>query len=477
MTINNMYKAFYMTLALCFAHLSLSAKVLLPSVIADDMVLQQKEEVNLWGKAKANTAVTLTTSWNKKTYKTRSDDQGRWIAKVSTPSAGGPYQIDISDGELLTLKNILIGEVWICSGQSNMEMPLTGFYNQPVSGANDVIAKAKISTPIRIYTSKNEYSKTPQDDVSGSWGQHTAERVAQTSATGYYFAKYLQEVLDVPVGIIVSAWGGSKIEAWISEPYMNSFPEFDLSYLDNDQKSKFPNHYTPCYLYNAKIHPLKNFTAKGMLWYQGESNRDKPEQYLQLQKAFVANMRAAWANPDMPFYFVQIAPFKYSGKDGIEAAKLRESQLWAMQEIPNSGMVVTTDIGSEESIHPPDKEKVGNRLAYWALAKTYNRVGIGYSAPVYQSFQIDGDKIKLAFEKSIPTGFSATGGRIKDFEIAGADKVFHPATAWSADGGIYVKSDQVPNPIAVRYAFKNYIKTDLYDDRGLPLSSFRTDDW
>lgn len=471
------YKVILLTLSLFLSSFVLQAKIQLPSVLGDNMVLLQNSKVNIWGKATKNTKVIIIPSWSGKTYTTQSDKDGKWLINIDTPAAGGPFEISISDGEKLTLQNILIGEVWFCSGQSNMEMPMKGFGGQPIEGANKIIAKAKKETPIRIYTSKNEYSKVPQEDVVGEWSENTSEGVAKASATAYYFAQFLQETLDVPVGIIVSSWGGSKIEAWMSRDYFKEFPEFDLSFLDNDEKPNYANHQAPTHLYNAKVHPLKNYTVKGMIWYQGESNRDKSKQYFALQKAFVKNMREVWNHPEMPFYYVQIAPFKYDGSENAAAADLREAQLLAMKEIPNSGMVVTMDIGEENRIHPANKEDVGARLAYWALSQTYGKKGFGYSAPIYQSMKVDGDRIKLEFEKFGSNGFAPHGENLKHFEIAGEDKVFHPAIAWAGEGGIYVRADEVPNPVAVRYAYKNFVSADLKDELGLPVSSFRTDNW
>ena len=370
------YLISFLFLALAFSMKS-EAKVTLPSILGDNMVLQQQAEVKLWGKARPNATVTVKTSWNGQTYKSSSDGKGGWSLTVSTPVAGGPYKIIFNDGELLTLQNVLIGEVWFCSGQSNMEMPMGGFDRQPVRGTNDIIAKAKPSTPIRMYTTDSkdgrwvrQFSKTPVEDCQGEWLENTPVNVSHISAVSYYFARYIQEVLEVPVGIVVSTWGGSKIEAWMSRESIKPFSSIDLSILDNDAEVKNPTA-TPCVLYNGKIAPLTNFAVRGFLWYQGESNRDNADLYQSLMPAFVADLRAKWGRGELPFYFVQIAPFDYEGADGTSAARLREVQLQNMKDIPNSGMVTTMDVGHPVFIHPVDKETVGNRLAYWALAQTY----------------------------------------------------------------------------------------------------------
>ena len=463
----------FLFLVLSFSMKS-EAKVTLPSILGDNMVLQQQTEVELWGKARPNAVVTVKTSWNNRVYKLSSDGKGNWSLKVSTPVAGGPYKITFNDGELLTLQNILIGEVWFCSGQSNMEMPMGGFDRQPVRGTNDLIAKAKPSTPIRMYTTDSkdgrwvrQFSKTPQEDCQGEWLENTPVNVSHISAVSYYFACYIQEVLEVPVGIVVSTWGGSKVEAWMSRESIKSFDSIDLSILDNDAEVKNPTA-TPCVLYNAKIAPLTHFAVKGFLWYQGESNRDNAGLYQSLMPAFVTDLRAKWGRGELPFYFVQIAPFNYEGADGTSAARLREVQLQNMKDIPNSGMVTTMDVG-----HP-----VGNRLAYWALAQTYGMKGFGYAPPVYKSMEIQENKIYINFDHA-QRGLGPMWTSLKGFEIAGEDKVFHPAFAEieTKTARLAVSSDKVPHPVAVRYAYKNYVEASIFSIHGIPAAPFRTDNW
>ncbi|KAA6315494.1 hypothetical protein EZS27_034055 [termite gut metagenome] len=281
------------------------------------MVLQQQTRVKIWGEATAKTKVTVKTTWDNKTYTTTTDGEGCWLLTVSTPVAivgGSPYEISISDGEEIILKNIFIGEVWFCSGQSNMEMPIRGFDGQPIKGANDVIAKAKPQTPIRIFTTDSkdgnwirQFSKQPQTDCKGEWLENTSDNVANTSAIAYFFAQYIQDILGVPVGIIVSSWGGSKVEAWMSREVLSPFTEVNLSHLDNDDVIKQPN-VTPCVLYNAKIAPLTNYVIRGFLWYQGESNRDKPELYSRLMPVFAADIRDKWNIGGISFLFCSNSP-------------------------------------------------------------------------------------------------------------------------------------------------------------------------
>ena len=467
---------------ICFAF-SVYPKVKLPSILSDNMVLQQQSNVKLWGETKPNTSIEITTSWDRKVYNVHSDTQGKWILSVSTPVAGGPYEISFDDGEKLILKNILIGEVWFCSGQSNMEMPMRGFDRQPVEGTNDIIAKAKVKTPIRMYTTDSEdgkwvrqFSKQPQSDCKGTWLENTSENVANTSAVAYIFAQYIQDVLEVPVGIIVSSWGGSMVESWMSREAVTPFKEIDLSILDNEEPVKNPTS-TPCVLYNAKIAPLTDFAIKGFLWYQGESNRNNADLYRELMPAFVKDLRSKWKVGDFPFYFVQIAPFNYEAANGTSAARFREVQVQNMKDIPNSGMVTTLDIGDPVFIHPVDKITVGKRLAYWALGHTYSKKGFGYAPPIYKSMEIQGDKIYINVDNA-PKGLCPMWTELKGFEIAGEDGIFHSAQAEieTKSCRLAVRNPDVPNPVAVRYAYKNYAEASLFGIDGIPASPFRTDD-
>ena len=474
---------FIITLFL-FVSFGLRAKVKLPSVLASNMVLQQQSEVKLWGSTNANTKVKISTSWDKKLYSTVSDDKGNWLQKVKTPAAGGPYEIIFNDGEKTILSNVLIGEVWFCSGQSNMEMPMQGFDRQPTKGGNDVIVKAKVSTPIRIFNTDvvdgkriRQVSKQPQSDCKGSWGVNNPENVAVTSAAAYYFASYIQEVLDVPVGIIVSSLGGSSVQAWISRETISSFKDVNLTILDNNEEIKNPQG-TPCCLYNAKVAPLLNYTIKGYLWYQGESNRTSPDLYAKLMPAFVKDMRTRWDVGEFPFYYVQIAPYKYDHPDSTSSARLREVQAQNMTDIPNSGMVSTMDIGSLNFIHPVDKETVGKRLAWWALGKTYGIKGIDYATPIYKSMERKENKIYINFLNG-ERGITPMWTDLKGFEVAGADKVFYPAKAEidTKTTRLAVWCDKVPEPVAVRYAYKNYAEASIFGISGIPVPSFRTDNW
>ena len=456
---------------------SLKAEVKLPAIISDNMILQQQSNVILWGEANPGRTVTVTTSWDGQKYTTQADKKtGKWQLNAQTPKAGGPYEIIFSDGKPVTVKNILIGEVWLCSGQANMEMPMRGYRSQPVEGSQELLIKASPDTPIRAFSVKKKISRIPEENCAGEWVENTANDMSWISATGYMFAQYLQEVLQVPVGIIVSAWGGTIIQAWMSPESLQTFPSQDLSHLSNNSELKKAN--LGSVLYLGMLYPLRNYRIKGAIWYQGESNRLKAKLYEQLFPAFVKSLRKLWNQGDFPFYYTQIAPYNYEGADSISSALLREAQMHCLNTIPNSGMAVTLDIGAPRCIHPCQKKEVGHRLAYWALAKDYGKTIFAYQGPRYKSMEVKKGVAHLTFDQ-VSDGLAPIETELDYFEIAGADRKFYPAKAklnYNTQK-IEVKSDSVPEPVAVRYAFKNYVKGTLFDNFGLPASSFRTDNW
>lgn len=360
-----------------------------------------------------------------------------------------------------------------------MEMVVAGYSGQPAEGSTDIILDAKPQTPIRICTIKKKASLTPVEETEGSWEENTPESVANTSATAYFFAKRLQQTLDIPVGIIVSCWGGSTIETWIDrETLEDKFKgEFDLGFLDGTELPKI--HYqTPCTLFNGMVAPLVPFTFKGMIWYQGEANRGRAEQYIRLQKEYVDMMRQRFNNPDAPFYFVQIAPYPYDAPDDWTSGYFCEAQRKSLDVIPHSGMATTVDIGEYGTIHPCKKQEVGKRLAYLALVNDYGLKGIIPVAPTYKSVEFKDGKALVKMETDYKL-LSPIGTDLKGFEIAGADKVFHQATARIYDwaGTVAVESPDVPEPAAVRYCFRNWCVGNLYNNYGIPAGPFRTDDW
>jgi len=458
----------------------LQAKITLPSVIGDNMVLQQQTDAALWGKAEPGSKVTVKTSWNKKTVKTVADAQtGKWLVRVATPAAGGPYEITVSDGEKITIKNVLIGEVWFCSGQSNMEMPVKGFNGQPTEGGIQAMMAARPERPIRMCNIERRSSATILEETVGSWKEHTPEAVGDISAAAYFFADAIQKELGVPVGILVSCWGGSTIETWI--PYgilKEKFPELDLGAAEGKHEIRSANH-EGALLYNAMVAPLVPYTFKGILWYQGESNRGRAEQYIRLQTEYVAAMRDIFQVPDAPFYFVQIAPFNYGNPDSFDSGHFYVAQQKTLETIPHSGMAVTCDIGDFGRIHPPKKQPVGQRLAWLALKNDYGRDYLLADPPTYAGVEFQGGKAIVTFNVDrLLLGPIATP--LEGFEIAGPDKVFHKADARVDDGNyhrVIVSSPEVAEPAAVRYCFRNWCKGTLYNNYGIPAAPFRTDNW
>ena len=457
------------------------AKVTLPSFISDNMVLQQNTEAQIWGWTDTNGKVSVTTSWTGTKFTALPDKDGKWMVKLTTPAAGGPYKIFISDGsERVVLENVLIGEVWFCSGQSNMEMPVRGFNAQPVKGSSDFIIGANAKTPIRMCTIKKKGALKPVTESEGSWSENTPEAVAETSAAAYFFAVKLQEALGVPVGLLITDWGGSTIETWLNrETVSEKFKgEFDLGFLDGEELPKNVMH-TPCTLFNGQVAPLIPFTFKGMLWYQGESNRGRNEQYIRLQKEYVAMMRDLFHNPDAPFYFVQIAPYPYGNPEAWDSGYFCEAQAKSLDVIPNSGMITTLDIGEFGTIHPSRKQEIGYRLAYLALHNDYGVKGIIPMAPTYKEVTFENGTAVVTFDTHDGMGLSPAMVELEGFEIAGADKVFYPATGkvtnWN--NKVVVSSPKVSEPVAVRYCFRNWGVGTLFNNYGIPVGPFRTDDW
>ena len=455
---------------------ALQAKVELPSFFSDNMVLQQKEDVAVWGTATGK-KVTISTTWSKqKTVVTPSAD-GKWFVRIPTPEAGGPYELTFNDGEKTVLHNVLIGEVWYCGGQSNMDMPMRGWAGQPVEHSTDYILRAKPSVPIRICDIPNRNSTRPLSLPQGSWKENTPENVTQASAVAYFFACKLYEILEIPVGIITDDWGGSAIEAWIPREALEKelSGEFDLSFLDKEVLEPKDNK-SPSVLYNGMVAPLVPYTFKGMLWYQGEANRGRHAQYVRLQTTYVKTMRELFHNPDAPFYFVQIAPFSYGNPRGFKSGYFYEAQQKTLALIPHSGMVPTVDLGNRFFIHPPRKLEVGNRLAYLALVHDYGLKGIHPVAPAYQSAEFKDAEAIITVKVKGP-GLLPAKVPVGGFEIAGEDRVFHPATATAYKDIVTVTCDEVPNPVAVRYCFRNWGEGTLWNSDGIPLLPFRTDAW
>jgi sialate O-acetylesterase len=458
---------------------SVKAEIKLPAIVSSNMVLQRNATIKLWGWADSEEKLAIQTSWSEEAINIEADSEGNWSIELKTTNSKEPQTINIkSKISDIILTNILFGEVWFCSGQSNMEQPVKGYNGQPTFGSAMAIAKST-NPKLRLFTVHKEGSKTPLLDVKSyiAWQEASPESVSEFSAVAYFFGQQLQEILDCPVGLIHSSYGASHVQAWISTEALSSYQNISLEGLDI---TKFTQR-IPTTLFNAMVNPIIPYTIKGVLWYQGESNRMEPEYYKKLFPAMVEDWRTRWGIGDFPIYYVQIAPFGYN-KDVNEfqttknSAFIREAQLACLDLIPNCGIAITMDIGDEYFIHPPKKKEVADRLLFNALNKTYGYKTIDGDSPIYDSLEVKDGGIILKF-KNAELGLYCFED-LADFEIAGEDKVFYPASAKIVNyKNVFVKSDKVLNPVAVRYAWNNWVMCTLYKANLLPVSSFRTDVW
>lgn len=466
-----------------FIHISLLAQDMrLGTIFTDNMVLQQQAQVPVWGWAKENSKISIKVSWNEESYEGVADKNGKWKILVTTPIAGGPYTISITGTETIVLKNVYIGEVWLASGQSNMSMQLKGYHHQPVAGSTEAILSAK-GKKIHFINIPAMAAYKPQDSFSNvSWQAASLENAGDCSAVCWFFADLLYRQLDIPVGVINASYGGSNVEAWMTDVACSEFKDIQVP-EKSDEKSEWIGN-VPTLLYNGMIHPIVNYGIKGMIWYQGESNIFNVPRYAPSVAAMIKDWRKIWNQGDFPFHFVQIAPYEYREWNFFEpqwpeiSAYQREAQMKSQALIPNSSMAVTLDVGEEYQIHPSCKREVGERLALLALSKTYGLKGFESESPEYERMEVEGDKAIIHFSKQF-MGLTSYGKELELFEIAGENKVFMPAKAYIDEekGTIIVSSSRVKEPKAVRYAFRNYVKAELFGVGGLPVSSFRTDDW
>jgi sialate O-acetylesterase len=465
---------------------TLSAKVTLPALVGDNMVLQQQSNVKIWGWSGPNTSIEVTASWGVKGT-TKSDKEGNWLMTITTPAASfAPYTMTVSDGEPVTIKNILIGEVWLCSGQSNMEMTFTGVWGSPVLGANQTIAESGLYPNLRLFTVEKNSATKPQKDCKGKWQISSPAATRDFIAIGYFFGLQLNKILNVPVGIINTSWGGTIIEAWMDAESQKLFTDVDLSLINNE---KFPVFQKPISCFNGMIAPLVNYSLRGFIWYQGESNVPRYSTYADKMVALIKFWRILWADDNMPFFYAEIAPYNYAAnrldltEAQINAALLREQQARVMGMINNVGMVCTNDLVfayEQNQIHPSNKFDVAKRFTYWALHNTYGfGDALSVIGPQYKSMNINKGNAVLSF-----TGVDKEGIMITDdivgFEIAGSDHVFYPAKATKGFPNVSqltVFSDKVPEPVAVRYCFKNFSIGNVGNVYGQPMVPFRTDNW
>lgn len=452
--------------------LALYGKPVLPEILSDGMVLQQNSNVNVWGKAEPGKTVEVKPCWSEIAVRVTADNAGDWLAVIETPEASfTPRTITVSDGEEVLLKDILIGEVWLASGQSNMQMPLNGFNNNPIMNANETITFSGQYPAIRFVTIPRTQSFEPLENVEGKWQLCNPANSPGFSATAFFFAETLHKAMNVPVGIIVSAWGGSRVEAWTDRETLNTYPDIDLS---EETVNKLNPAGRPLLMYNGMIHPITKYIVKGFIWYQGESNVGAHQVYPERLHNMVTLWRKQWNSSELPFYYVEIAPYAYGNDD--RAAYLREAQFNAQKLISHSGMVSTNDLVEPyelRNIHPRNKTDVGKRLAFMALNKTYGYEQVAAHGPEYNSMEIRDGKIIVSFDHATG-GFNRTDG-IEGFEIAAEDGQFLPAQAIVRDGKVEVSCEGIDQPVAIRYCFRNFQIGNLAGTRELPVVPFRTD--
>jgi sialate O-acetylesterase len=497
----------------------LAAAVRLPNVLGDQMVLQRDKPVKIWGWAAPGEPVTVTLAGRE--AKTAASADGRW--EVSLPafaSSAAPLELVVrgASGPPVTVKDILVGEVWVASGQSNMEWALS----QTLSPTPEIL---RANHPgLRLFRVPRRTSERPQEDVEAKWTPCTPEFAGPFSAVAYYFGLELHQKLGVPVGLIESAWGGTMIEPWTPPAGFAAVPE--LAFILDGLKAKssdfrsslqaalpkwedwilsvrkslaentalpvkpdlppspFDNPQTPLALYHGMIHPLINFAVRGAIWYQGEANRNDGLLYEKKMEALIRGWRAVWKDDGLPFYYVQIAPFNYAYDRELAGGVpdfLRLPLLWEAQtnvlRIPQTGLAVVNDIADLADIHPRNKRDVGLRLALWARAKTYGEKDLVFSGPLFKSAAFEGGRAVVSFDH-VGGGLTANDGQpLRWFELAGEDRVFYKASAKVEGDRVAVSSPNVPTPKAVRFGWHQLAVPNLANKEGLPASPFRTDRW
>ncbi len=491
------------------------ADIQLPRVFSNNMVIQRDMPAPIWGWAAPNEAITISVlrqdvESEVDTYIVKADEKGNWRTTLKATPAGGPYKIEISGENTIELSDILFGEVWVCSGQSNMAWSVNTSNN-----SEEEIAAANYPN-IRLFHIPQMASGLPVADVHAEWRPTTPDSVRHFSAVAYYFGRHVHKELDIPIGLINSAWGGTRIEAWtapegfdaipklsaiseeihdINKNYRRQLPEKMIAIeewiaetreaLENDgiiykmpeNQHALNPHNRPTALYNHMIYPIVPYAIRGALWYQGESNMKEGMMYHEKMKGLIKGWREIWKQGDFPFYFVQLAP--WGGYDRDDPTHL--PQIWEAQsatlDLPNTGMVVTTDIGNVKDIHPRNKQDVGLRLAFWALAKTYGKDDLVCSGPLYKSMEIEGNSIRISFEHVGSGLMSRDGEPLSWVQIAGEDQQFVDAVAVIDGDTVVVSSEAVESPVAVRLGWNQIAEPNLMNKEGLPVSPFRTDSW
>ncbi len=460
--------------------IGVQAKVRLSHLVGDNMIIQQNTEVRLWGWDDPGKTIKVSVSWSDEEYSVKAGRDGKWLVKVNSPEAGyAPLSITFDDGDKTTIGNILSGEVWLCSGQSNMQMYVRGFRNCPTDGYNDEVINASSYKGVHFCYLPDVASMEPLDDSDCEWKEIGPNTVIECSAVAYFFAQTLNRALDIPVGLVIACKGGSSVEAWLDKANLESLgvpvDEASMGEKWNEIAQ------SPMVWGNGTLHPTLNCTVKGILWYQGSSNVGDPQgQYSSRVKLLAEQWRRDFGLGEIPFYIVQSTPYLYSDEEGIGGALLREEQMRASKIIPNSSIVCTQDLVypyESGQCHPAMKRPIGERLAFQALHREYGFENIFCYSPEFEKMEIKDGKCTLTFINTY-YGFGRTD-KVAGFEVAGEDRVFHKAAAYTVGTDqIVVHSDEVPDPVAVRYAFHDWdIECNVSNIGRLPLFPFRTDSW
>lgn len=469
---NHLYTIIFAWLCFCSQAFAQSEPPLsLPSILSDHMVLQQSSKIKFWGWTNPRTTVRIIPSWGKDTIVVKADNTARFEAELQTPpTSKNTYQIEIKIKDRnLIIKDVLIGEVWLCSGQSNMEWNST----KGIQDVKDELPHAN-NSEIRFFTVEKQTSSYPQDDCRGRWMVCSSESLKLFSAVGYFFGKKLNKELNCPIGLINSSWGGTNIETWMPHETMNEHPEFTKAWQTLTTSTGWD--ISPSTTYNAMIHPLISTQLAGIIWYQGEANLANGNYYASMFTSMINAWRRCFSNHELPFYYVQIAPYARYKFAPRAAAQVREQQ-YKVSKLPNVGMIAVPDyVDNIKDIHPKYKQPVGNRLAHWALGEKYGRKTTDYRHPSFQKMKREKSEIRIWFEHA-ETGIVCKGKEPLTLEIAGEDMKFVPAKGKidKKTNTLIVMSAKVKKPVAVRYSFSNEAIGNLFCTNGLPVLPFRTD--
>ena len=459
--------------------LPLQARIRLPHILSDGMVIQQLADFAFWGWAKPNTQIAVVPSWKPDKLVVNSDSKGRWRIIVRAPGGSfKPHSITFSDGQPITINNILAGEVWVCAGQSNMEMPVRGFNECPVEGYQEAVWASANMRGVRYVKIPARMSSVPLEDTPCQWVDVTPKTVSDCSAVGFFFAQRLAQVLQMPVGLVLANKGGTMVESWLNVDNLRKHTDepTDSTLIARKYTTEWLR---PLLWGNGTFHPIVNYGVRGVLYYQGCANVDhNPTTYGERLKLLAQQWRKHFS-ANMSMLLVEIAPHCYEGAMGTSAAFIREQQYKASLEIPNCAMVSTNDLVypyEVRQIHPCQKRPIGERLALTALARYYGYEGVMYKHPTFERMEIKGDTCVIHL-KDTYTGI-VPQANYEGFEMAGADRIFYPADAtYVRHNKFRLTSKAVPKPVAVRYCYRNFLLGNVKNQAALPLIPFRTDNW